>query len=85
MFFALFVFFLSLAYIILPVSLDCPILIAPSVFSNVYLPPNRGCNIVIGYSVVDRGFESRSGKTKDYAIGMCCFCTELILVDRKSG
>jgi len=23
--------------------------------------------------VVDRGFESRSGQTKDYKIGICCF------------
>ena len=24
-------------------------------------------------SVVDRGFEPRSGQTKDYKIGICCF------------
>jgi hypothetical protein len=30
-------FFLCLAYSMLPVSLDCPFLIAPSVFSNVYV------------------------------------------------
>jgi hypothetical protein len=24
-------------------------------------------------SAVDRGFEPRSGQTKDYKIGMCCF------------
>jgi hypothetical protein len=24
-------------------------------------------------SAVDRGFELRSGKTKDYKIGICCF------------
>ena len=28
---------------------------------------------VIALSVVDRGFESRSGQTKDYEIGICCF------------
>jgi len=33
----LFVFVLCLVYPMLPVSLDCPSLIAPSVFSNVYL------------------------------------------------
>jgi hypothetical protein len=32
-----FVFFFRLVYTMLPVSLDCPFLIAPSVFSNVYL------------------------------------------------
>ena len=28
---------------------------------------------VLASSVVDRGFESRSGHTKCYKIGMCCF------------
>jgi hypothetical protein len=28
---------------------------------------------VLAQSVVDRGFESRSGQTKDYRIGICCF------------
>jgi len=36
-FFTLFVFALFLVYSVLPVSLDCPVLIAPSVFSNVYI------------------------------------------------
>jgi hypothetical protein len=26
-------------------------------------------------SAVDRGFEARSGQTKDYEIGICCFST----------
>ena len=34
---SLFVFVLCLVYPMLPVSLDCPFLISPSVFSNVYL------------------------------------------------
>ena len=29
--------------------------------------------IVLASSVVDRGFRSRSGQTKDYQIGICCF------------
>ena len=29
--------FLHFVYLMLPVSLDCPFLIAPSVFSNIYL------------------------------------------------
>ena len=37
LFFVLFVFIMCLVYLILPISLDCPFLIAPSVFSNVYL------------------------------------------------
>ena len=28
---------------------------------------------VIGSIAVDRGFEPRTGKTKDYEIGICCF------------
>ena len=28
---------------------------------------------VLASSAVDRGFEPRSGQTKDYTIGMCCF------------
>jgi hypothetical protein len=28
---------------------------------------------LIASCVVDRGFESRLGQTKDYEIGMCCF------------
>jgi hypothetical protein len=36
-FFLLCLWFLPLVYPMLPVSLDCPFLIIPSVFSNVYL------------------------------------------------
>jgi hypothetical protein len=35
--FVLFVFALFLLYPMFPVSLDCPLLIAPSVFANVYV------------------------------------------------
>jgi hypothetical protein len=28
---------------------------------------------VLASSVVDHGFEPRSGQTKDYEIGICCF------------
>jgi hypothetical protein len=28
---------------------------------------------VFAFGVVDRGFEHRSGQTKDYNIGTCCF------------
>jgi hypothetical protein len=31
---------------------------------------------VLASSVVDRGFESRSGQTKYYKIGICCFSTK---------
>jgi hypothetical protein len=34
-------------------------------------------------SVVDRGFESRSGQTKDYDIGMCCFSAKHVALRTK--
>jgi hypothetical protein len=33
---------------------------------------------------VDRGFEPRSGLTKDYEIGICCFSTKNAVLRRKS-
>ena len=33
---------------------------------------------------VDRGFESRSGQTKDYNIGICCFSANHTALRRKS-
>jgi hypothetical protein len=38
---------------------------------------------VLPSSVVDRGFESRSGKTKDYEIGICCFSAKHAVVLRR--
>jgi hypothetical protein len=35
-------------------------------------------------SAVDRGFEPRSGQTKDYNIGMCCFSAKHVALRRKS-
>jgi hypothetical protein len=40
---------------------------------------------VLASSVVYRGFEPRSGQTKDYKIGICCFsATQVITLRRKS-
>ena len=39
---------------------------------------------VFASSVVDRGFEPRSGKTKDYAFGICCFSAKHASLRRKS-
>jgi hypothetical protein len=45
---------------------------------HVFISMNRiGC-VMIGLlapSAVDRGFEPRSGQTKNYEIGICCFST----------
>jgi hypothetical protein len=35
-------------------------------------------------SAVDRGFEPRSGQTKDYKIGICCFSAKHSAIRRKS-
>jgi hypothetical protein len=39
---------------------------------------------VLDSSVVDCGFEPRSGLTKDYKLGICCFFTEHASLRRKS-
>ena len=39
---------------------------------------------VFSLSVVDRGFEPRSGQTKNYAIGICCFSAKYAALRRKS-
>ena len=38
---------------------------------------------VLASSVVDRGLEPRSGQTKDYKIGICCFSAEHASLRRK--
>ena len=38
---------------------------------------------VLASRAVDRGFEPRSGQTKDYTIGMCCFSTKHAALRRK--
>jgi hypothetical protein len=40
---------------------------------------NRICDVMVSMltsSAVDRGFDPRSGQTKHYKIGMCCFFTK---------
>ena len=39
---------------------------------------------VLASRVVDRGFEPRSGQTKDYKIGICCFSAKHAALSRKS-
>ena len=39
---------------------------------------------MLASSVVDHGFEPRSGHTKDYKIGICCFSTNHAALRRKS-
>jgi hypothetical protein len=54
------------------------------VFSYVH---NRICDVMVSAlasSTVDNGFESRSGQTKDYHIGICCFSVKHEALRRKS-
>ena len=39
---------------------------------------------VLALSAVDLGFESQSGQTKDYEIGICCFTPKHSTLRRKS-
>jgi hypothetical protein len=39
---------------------------------------------VLASNVVDCGFDPRSGQTKDYNIGICCFSTKHATLRRKS-
>jgi hypothetical protein len=39
---------------------------------------------MLASSAIDYGFESRSGQTKDYKIGICCFSTKHAALRRKS-
>jgi hypothetical protein len=39
---------------------------------------------VLALSAVDCGFQPRSGQTKDYQIGICCFSAKHAALKRKS-
>ena len=39
---------------------------------------------VLPSSMVDQGFEPGSGQTKDYNIGICCFCVKPAALRHKS-
>jgi hypothetical protein len=39
---------------------------------------------MLALSVVDHGFEPRLGQTKDYKIGICCFCAKHTALRSKS-
>jgi hypothetical protein len=48
---------------------------------SIYLNDTGG---VLASSAVDRGFRSRSGQTKDYKIGICCFSAKHAALRRNS-
>ena len=39
---------------------------------------------VLASSAVDRGFDPRSGHTKGYKIGICCFSAKHVVLRRKN-
>ena len=54
-------------------------------YSNIH---NRIGGVMVSMlasSAVDRGFESRSGQTKDYKIDICCFSAKHEALRRKSN
>ena len=56
-------------------------------FTENYTCLNRIGGIMVGMlasSVVDCGFEPRSGQTKDYKIGICCIPTKHAALRRRS-
>jgi len=46
--------------------------------------PNVSKLVATVRSVVDQGFKSLLGQSKDYEIGICCFSTKHMAVRRKS-
>jgi hypothetical protein len=55
------------------------------IFVSLSLPLHGGVMVsVLASSVIDPGFEFRSGQTKGYEIGMCCFSAKQAALRRKS-
>ena len=51
---------------------------------NIIILTKSMVQIVLASSVIDRGFESRSGQTKDYVIGNCCISDKHITLKSKN-
>ena len=48
---------------------------------------NRICGVMVSMlasTTVDRGFEPRSGQTKDYKIGICCFSAKYAVLGERA-
>ena len=59
--------------------------IAEILFTHFWLDRIGGVMvIVLASSAIDCGFEPRSGQTKDYEIGICCFSAKHTALRRKS-
>ena len=56
-------------------------------YTHIRCPVNRIGGVMVSVltsNAVDRGFEPRSGQTKHYAIGICCFSDKYAALRRKS-
>jgi hypothetical protein len=55
-------------------------------WKNLYLPNHIGGVMVsiLALSTIDRGLEPRSGQTKDYKLGICCFSAKHAALRSKS-
>ena len=72
--------YVMFCYVMLCFAMLCYVLLCYAMLGYVMLFSVMLCNhiggvmvSVLASSVVDNGFESRSGQTKDYKIGICCF------------
>jgi hypothetical protein len=56
-------------------------------YATIHLDTNGIIDVMVSVfssSVVDHVFEPRSGQTKDYKIGMCCFSAKRTSLRKKS-
>jgi hypothetical protein len=59
-------------------------IVCPSFFFPLSISRIGGVMVsVLALRAVDRGFESQSGQTKDYIIGICCFSAKYAVLRRK--
>ena len=54
------------------------------IFNIIYNRIGGVMTKVLALIAVDRGFDPRSGQTKDYKIGICCFSVKHSALRRKS-
>ena len=59
----------------------------PTIVDNFPIKGNRTGGVMISVlaaSAADRWFDTQSGQTKDYKIGICCFFAKHVALRRKS-
>ena len=54
------------------------------IFQGISTEKKTSIGGMLASSVVNRGFELRSGRTKDYEIGICCFSAKQAALWKKS-